>query len=568
MNHFFYRRCTALFLTLWFVLNVSAQNLLPLDWNIDFNSNQSVATRGARQHSTICTLLSWERQGYFAGDGDCILSSGFEVDNNNKTYALSVRMQCNVSHILINGKTIATDLQNLSWNSKEALHHFILPKGILRRGKNKIIIYCSDLGYTGGLSHTLLTLTPLKSKNRESVHISLPTEDHVCLNDNRIITLHCSSAVKSAIRLRIENDFHKSFLDSTFYILPKDSVIRIDLNKRCGTPGFYQITAVMHGKGYTGKAAWMAVKPEQVTCNNHVAPDFDEYWSQALADLSQIAPDFRMHKIDSLSRKSRRDVYIAEMKSLGGITVRGYYFVPRTQGKHAAVLQVPGYGYGFENLEGMLNDDTDRAELALCVRGHGISRDQFNPGFGVPGIWGYKLFNSDSVAYRGIYMDCVRAVDFLRSRPEIDTDRIGVKGGSQGGGLTLATAALCAGKIAACTYFDPFPCDMRHQIKIRTTCETELKNDLSYYKNPCSFIDVMNVQDLIDTRSFASKIQCPVLYTAALFDDDCPVHGGFTAYNLIVAPKQYRVYPADGHLEGFTHDDYIMKWLDNTLNKK
>ena len=77
MNHFFYHWCTALFLTLWFVLNVSAQNLLPLDWNIDFNSNQSVATRGARQHSTICTLLSWERQGYLQTTEGNVIHYGY-----------------------------------------------------------------------------------------------------------------------------------------------------------------------------------------------------------------------------------------------------------------------------------------------------------------------------------------------------------------------------------------------------------------------------------------------------------------------------------------------------------
>ncbi|MCI1741766.1 MAG: acetylxylan esterase [Prevotella sp.] len=568
MNHQINHRSIAMLFILFIVMNLSGQNLLPLDWNIDFDSNRSVATRGARQHSSVCTLLSWERQGYFSGDGNCSLSSTFNVEKPYRRYVLSVRLQCNVCRIQINGRTIASDLKNLDWSDKGSLSRFDLPRGILKRGRNKILIRCSELGYTGGLSHIQLTLIPVATKNKDFVHISLPVADHVCLGDNRIITLHYNSSAPASLRLRIENDFHKSFLDSVFRVSPRDSSVRIDLNRICNVPGFYQITAVMHGKGYSGNALWMAVKPEQVACDNRVATDFNQYWSQALTDLSRVAPDFRIHKVDSLCKKSKRDVYIAEMQSLGGITIRGYYFVPRSPGKHAAVLQVPGYGWGFENIDGMLNDDTDRAELALCVRGHGISRDQFNPGFGVPGVWGYKLFNSDSVAYRGIYMDCVRAVEFLDSRPEIDVARIGVKGGSQGGGLALATAALCADKIAACAYFDPFPCDIRHQIRIRTTCETELKNDLSYYGNPCSFIDVMNIQDLIDTRSFASKIKCPVLYTAALFDDDCPVHGGFTVYNLLTTSKQYKVFPYDGHIEGFSHDGYIMKWLDKTLAEK
>src|ERR1041385_7277586 len=65
----------------------------------------------------------------------------------------------------------------------------------------------------------------------------------------------------------------------------------------------------------------------------------------------------------------------------------------------------------------------------------------------IPGIWGYKLCSEKENAYRAIYMDCVRAVEFLLSRPEVDANKICVMGGSQGGGLTLATAGLCGDKI-------------------------------------------------------------------------------------------------------------------------
>ena len=49
---------------------------------------------------------------------------------------------------------------------------------------------------------------------------------------------------------------------------------------------------------------------------------------------------------------------------------------------------------------------------------------------------------SYTYGYRGFYVDACRAVDFLHSRTEVDPDRIGVHGSSQGGALTLTTAAL------------------------------------------------------------------------------------------------------------------------------
>ena len=98
----------------------------------------------------------------------------------------------------------------------------------------------------------------------------------------------------------------------------------------------------MHGKGYCGDAQWMAVNPEQVKCRNAAIDDFDKYWTTAKSELAAISPQYKIHKVDSLCMKSKRDVYIVEMQSLGNITIRGYYFVPRTAGKHRAVLQVPG----------------------------------------------------------------------------------------------------------------------------------------------------------------------------------------------------------------------------------
>ena len=557
------------FLLAILTMDCNAQNVLPMTWNISFKNNSCFTTRRAKQQSIVNTLLSWERQGYFSGDGDCELSNIFDISSLKSQYVLHVRMACDINDIVINGDTIAENIRNRYWENKDTVASFVIAKNVLRKDHNKISLNCSSLGYTGGVSNAMIALCPVKDNYSESIRISIPIKNHVFTNESKIITLHYHTGQKALVRLNIENDFHKPVLDSVMTLNRQDSVMMINIGRACVSPGFYQITAVLCGSGYCGDIQWIAVNPEQVECNHTAINGFDDYWSQALSELTSISPQYRIHKVDSLCQKSKRDVYIVEMQSLGNITIRGYYFVPRTSGKHHAVLQVPGYGWGYENIDGMLSDNTDRIELALCVRGHGISADVFNPGFGLPGIWGYKLYDKDSVSYRGIYMDCVRAVDFLCSREEVDCHKIAVKGGSQGGGLTLATAALCSDRIAACAYFDPFPCDMRHQIMIRTICETELKNDLAYYGNVCTFDEVMKIQDYIDARSFASKIKCPVLFTAALFDDDCPVHVGFAAYNQIKSKKIYKVYPYDGHIQGFTHDNYIMNWLDEILiNRK
>lgn len=536
-----------------------SQNFLPLAWKISFKDTavNKVIPQNIQSWHDVDLMLSWERQGYFWQDGSCCLASDFSVPaiNKDSLFVLSVRLQCEVKCIFINGILIAGKLSNPGWGQ---ITTFTLPKGCLHTGpSNRIEINATNLSYTGGISHNSCTLTPVNNSYNPTVKINIPVENHLFTKDNNLRSLSIQYKVhqEGTLNFCIKNDFHDTLFFKTVQVLPQDTSITIGLENAIAKPGFYECIASLHDLGYAGDVQWLAVSPTEIQCAPDTVKRFAGYWDKTIKELHQISPDFKIRKIDSLS-VGNRDGYIIEMKSLGNITVRGYYFVPRTTGKHAALLHLPGYGWGFQYLDPFLKNKENVIELALCVRGHGISNDVFNPGFGIPGIWGYKLFSETENAYRGVYMDCYRAVEFLMNRPEVDTTRIGVAGGSQGGGLTLVTAGLCKHKISACAYFDPFPCDIRDFINIRTICKKEIQSYLDYYHNSCSFDEALHIQDLLDTRRFAKWIECPVLYVTGLFDDDCPSHVGFSAYNSIKSQKKFKIYPNDSHLgeTGYNND--------------
>ena len=69
-----------IFLLLLSVTQSSAQNLVPLDWEISFSDPSSLATREMAAENRISLLLSWERHNYFGGDGKCTLSTEFSVN--------------------------------------------------------------------------------------------------------------------------------------------------------------------------------------------------------------------------------------------------------------------------------------------------------------------------------------------------------------------------------------------------------------------------------------------------------------------------------------------------------
>jgi cephalosporin-C deacetylase-like acetyl esterase len=540
-------------LQLSFFTGTVAQNLISPLWKISFTDTSGPI----RNQTTIADwkdvnlLLSWERQGYFWNDGTGCIVKDFTIPEGlaDSQLVLSVSLQCDVKRIYINDTFIGGNLPNQFWTHRGATAEFPIASNCLHRGKqNRISIVLSNLSYTGGRSYNRCSLAPAGAKSHSEVLIDIPAKDHLySVEDPNSFSIKYTAIHRGTIELTVVNDFHDPFVQKEYEVEEGTGVIRFDCAGFVTQSGFYECYVVMNDGGYSSDVRWFALSPERIDCTNNTTPRFKEYWGDALAELGKVNPECNVTRVESLCTAGR-DGYIAEMKSFGGLTIRGYYFVPKSPRRHAAVLHVPGYGYGWQHLGVFLESREDVVELALCVRGHGISADVFNPGFGVPGVWGYRLCREIENAYRAIYLDCVRAVEFLAARPEVDASRIGVMGGSQGGGLALATAGLCNDKIKACSYFDPFPCDTRDHLKIRTMCNTEIRNYLKFYDNECSFEDALHVQDLIDTKGFAGWIRCPVFFLTSLFDDDSPPHLGFSAYSKISAPKRFKIFPEDSHL--------------------
>ncbi|MGG5210605.1 acetylxylan esterase [Chryseobacterium sp. MIQD13] len=555
---------TKILVTLWFVLffhMTAAQNLLPLEWKISFDRTVfSSVSFDTGSWKDVNLLSSWERQGYFYQNGKCTLTNDFTVPEKYlaNDFILTTGLQCDIKAIYINKKLIAENLSNQFWGDRNKTFSFPVSASLLKKGKNRIEIYASNLSYTGGVSHNSCVLTPKIINSKSRIEIEIPPANHIYTNDSKPLLIKYHALKNGRIDLMVKNDFHKTVFKKSYAVKAKDSLLQLNLAKEITVPGFYECFATLKDEGYTGTVQWMGISPEKIKCETDTITGFKKFWDKALKDLQQVKPEFKVHREEKLST-AKKDGYIVEMKSIGGITVMGYYFVPKNATKTAAVLHLPGYGYGFENQDDFLKNEDNVIELALCVRGHGMSKEQFDAEKHGPGIWGYKLYSEEENAYRGIYMDCVRAVEFLLSRPEVDTTRIGVMGGSQGGGLALATAGLCKGKIAACAYFDPFPSDIRDFVELRQVCKTEIQNFLKYYKNEYTIEQAMHVQDLLNVKGFAYWISCPVYFATALFDDDCPAHVGFAAYNNIKSPKQYTVYPGEGHMcDSRYNKDFMM----------
>ena len=285
-------------------------------------------------------------------------------------------------------------------------------------------------------------------------------------------------------------------------------------------------------------------------------PDFDEFWQKTLKDLKAVDPEYNV-TLQAEKSSDKTDLYLVEMKSLGNLTVRGWLEVPKNKGRYPALLRVPGYTSAMEPI----NKFDDMVIFSFNVRGHGNSDD-------VEGdpleLWVRGLDDKNDYFYRGTFMDCIRAMDFLEQHPRVDPRRIAVSGGSQGGGLAFVTASLDK-RVSICIADVPFLCDMKHYFK--TTHWDEIDDWLAADPER-NWNDMLRTMSYFDTMNMTDKITCPVLMGIGLQDSVCPPSTSFAAYNKIKSQKEYIVYPRSGHNLGPKHWQFGYKWLRKNFDLK
>ncbi len=316
-------------------------------------------------------------------------------------------------------------------------------------------------------------------------------------------------------------------------------------------PGFYRISATVTtqtGDTYQADKV-IGIDPEKIPAALNPQPDFDEFWEVSLKELAAIAPNFKVIP-QKREGNSKTDLYKVEMTSFGGLTVRGWLEVPKKKGKYPALLRVPGYQ---ENLEPIDQYD-DLIVFSFNTRDHGESDDTGKRGYD---MWVRGMEAKEDYFYLGLYLDCIRAVDFLMTRDDVDADRIAIWGGSQGGGLSFATAALDQ-RIDLCIADIPFLCDMPLYLGITHWDEV----DIWFEENPeQTWQSVLQTLSYFDTKNMAGKINCPVIMSIGLQDDICPPSTSFATYNFITSPKEYTVNKHSGHWQPKTHWENRFSWL-------
>lgn len=171
--------------------------------------------------------------------------------------------------------------------------------------------------------------------------------------------------------------------------------------------------------------------------------DFSEFWQETKAISKKQPLNVEVKNIDCIIKDI--DANKVYYDGYEGSRICGYYLLPKLSGPHPVILFFHGYGGNKQNISYYLKWVLmGYAVMAIDIRGQmGESID--NKIYPAPSTAGYMtkgIFSREDYYYRGVYLDCIRAIEFLETRKEIDVNRLCVTGWSQGGGLSLAAAAL------------------------------------------------------------------------------------------------------------------------------
>ena len=304
-------------------------------------------------------------------------------------------------------------------------------------------------------------------------------------------------------------------------------------------------------------------KTSRVGCNPNqlLAPltqqnDFDEFWELSIAELKSVPPAFKTMERPKMSNGDIQ-VFEVSMRSHNQVRVRGWLEVPRQVSKPLpAVIRVPGYGQSMKPV----GKGDDMIVFSFNPRGHGNSQQDIS---GQPNnFWIRGLDNAETYYYRGSYLDCIRAVDFIASRSDVDQDKIAVWGGSQGGGFAFATAALDS-RVDYCIADIPFLCDWRNYFRLSHW--PEMDNWIAEQPQR-SWESTLRTLSYFDTMNLAGRIRCPTLMSVGLQDGVCPPTTCFNTFNRIPGEKNYRIYPNKRHGLGKEHYAWVWEQIRKAFN--
>ena len=367
------------------------------------------------------------------------------------------------------------------------------------------------------------------------------------------------------VRYELSQDMMDAFENKTLTL--KDGSLKINAGTM-KTAGFLRcrVFASYDGKEYEGLAT-AGFEPETIEPTAVMPADFQEFWSKAIEENRKIPLDARLKL---LADRSTEKVNVYELNIQNhqyGSRIYGILCVPTKPGKYPDKQKVPGDGIRPDN------GDAKEAEggiitLEIGIHGIPVTMDNYvydNLRSGaLRDYWTFNWENKDRAYYKRVYLGCVKAIDYLFTMDQFDGQTLMVQGGSQGGALSIVTAAL-DNRVKGLIAFYPALSDLAGYTKKRAGGWPHLFRNSD--ESAAILEQKVKTSGYYDVVNFARILKVPGYYSFGYNDMVCPPTSMFSAYNSISAPKTLYLVQETGHYTYPAQWDKAFNFAETILKK-
>lgn len=328
------------------------------------------------------------------------------------------------------------------------------------------------------------------------------------------------------------------------------------------SPGFLscEVRATVDGFPYRNLIN-IAYDCEKIQPTTLLPKDFRSFWD---SQISRMREYLMQSEMTFIPEESDADVKVYRVKISHysrGNYLYGVLCIPNKEGRFPAVLRLPGAGVAKHT------GDKELARMGVItfrIGIHGIPLDLKPEAYAnlqagaLKNYMYHRMDNREEYYYNRVFLGCIRANDFIASLPQYDGENLAAYGGSQGGALTLVTAALDP-RVKYLAAFYPALCDIAGYAHNRAGGWFGVEKLTPKETLTLAYYDVVN---------FARFIHIPGFYSWGYSDETCPPTSFYSAYNVIKAPKELYLLKETGHWRYPEQNVKVNQWLIDKLTGK
>ena len=313
------------------------------------------------------------------------------------------------------------------------------------------------------------------------------------------------------------------------------------------TPGFKRCTVIATVDNVTYSSMMtVAFSPEEIEATVKNPDDFDSFWENAISSMRNSASITRQTVLDDYSTVDTEVSLLNFIVPNSEVAIYGYLSKPKKEGKYPVVLYLPGAGIGPSSpVVNFINENV----ITLSIEIHGLNPqgdakffEEVRRKFITYMYSGVE--SRDKFYYKPVVLGCIKAADYLCELPEFDGKNFITFGGSQGGFLSIAIAALDK-RVTGVVSFHPAMSDLTGYLYGRVggwPHHFAPKFNGIYHSEA-----IITTLSYFDTVNFARRVSVPGFYSFGYNDVTCPPTTCFAVTNSIDAPKSFFLTPITGH---------------------